>query len=36
MAQVQATIVLIVHSGATIGPQAFPDATLAVNDFLPG
>ena len=28
--------VLIVHAGATISPQAFPDVTLAVNDFLPG
>ena len=28
--------VLIVHRGATISPQAFPDVTLAVNDFLPG
>ena len=28
--------VLIVHPGATISPQAFPDVTLAVNDFLPG
>ncbi len=27
---------LIVHPGATISPQAFPDVTLAVNDFLPG
>ena len=28
--------VLIIHAGATISPQAFPDVTLAVNDFLPG
>ena len=28
--------VLIVHPGATISPQAFPDVTLAVSDFLPG
>ncbi len=28
--------VLIVHPGATVSPQAFPDVTLAVNDFLPG
>ena len=28
--------VLIVHAGATISPLAFPDVTLAVNDFLPG
>ena len=28
--------VLIVHAGATISPQAFPDVTLAVSDFLPG
>ena len=27
---------LIVHAGATISPQAFPDITLAVSDFLPG
>ena len=27
--------VLIVHAGATISPQAFPDVTLTVNDFLP-
>ena len=27
---------LIGHAGATISPQAFPDVTLAVNDFLPG
>ena len=28
--------VLIVHAGATVSPQAFPDVTLAVSDFLPG
>ena len=28
--------VLIVHAGASISPQAFPDVTLAVGDFLPG
>ena len=27
--------VLIVHTGATVSPQAFPDVTLAINDFLP-
>ncbi len=28
--------VRIIHAGATISPQAFPDVTLAVSDFLPG
>ena len=27
---------VIIHAGATISPQAFPDVTLAVSDFLPG
>ena len=28
--------VRIIYAGATVSPQAFPDITLAVSDFLPG
>lgn len=28
--------VRIIYAGATVSPQAFPDVTLAVSDFLPG